>query len=140
MLKSEKGWMVMVPHLSAAPVLGSRPTSRSPLDADSGRLRELLRQPEAIEYGENFIVHREGPEATPYLPNVIVSTQPLRPSGRLRHSDHGATSATTSARSRNIKLSWSEMKTSQQPAVGEGLPVLLRHPQDAPPGALANGR
>ena len=32
--------------------------------------------PEAIEYGENLIVHREAVEATPYLPNVIVSTSP----------------------------------------------------------------
>ncbi|MFN7972611.1 MAG: hypothetical protein U0166_09725 [Acidobacteriota bacterium] len=29
-----------------------------------------------LEYSENFIVHREGPEAMPYLPNVIVTSNP----------------------------------------------------------------
>ncbi|MBI4339432.1 MAG: molybdopterin-dependent oxidoreductase, partial [Chloroflexi bacterium] len=42
-----------------------------PFYTDTGRLNAYCDIPEAIEYGENFIVHREGPEATPYLPNVI---------------------------------------------------------------------
>ena len=50
-----------------------------PFYTDTGRLHAYCDDPEAIEYGENFIVHREGPEATPYLPNVIVSSNPLRP-------------------------------------------------------------
>ena len=41
-------------------------------------------EPEAIEYGENFIVHREGPEATPYLPNAIFTTNPY-----VRPDDYG---------------------------------------------------
>ena len=51
-----------------------------PFYTDTGRMHAYCDIPEAIEYGENFIVHREGPEATPYLPNVIVSTNPyIRP-------------------------------------------------------------
>jgi nitrate reductase / nitrite oxidoreductase, alpha subunit len=51
-----------------------------PFYTDSGRLSAYCDLPEAIEYGENLIVHREGVEATPYLPNVIVSTSPfIRP-------------------------------------------------------------
>jgi nitrate reductase alpha subunit len=48
-----------------------------PFHTDTGRMHAYADVPEAIEYGENFIVHREGPEATPYLPNVIVSSNPL---------------------------------------------------------------
>ncbi len=48
-----------------------------PFFTDTGRLNAYCDIPEALEYGENFVVHREGPEATPYLPNVIVSTNPL---------------------------------------------------------------
>src|SRR3990172_3292078 len=48
-----------------------------PFYTDTGRLNSYCDIPEAIEYGENFIVHREGPEATPYLPNVIITTNPL---------------------------------------------------------------
>ena len=51
-----------------------------PFYTDTGRLHAYADVPEAIEYGENFIVHREGPEATEYLPNVIVSSNPyIRP-------------------------------------------------------------
>jgi nitrate reductase alpha subunit len=48
-----------------------------PFWTDTGRLNSYCDIPEAITFGENFIVHREGPEATPYLPNAIVSTNPL---------------------------------------------------------------
>src|SRR5262249_56890851 len=55
-----------------------------PFWTDTGRLNSYCDLPEAILHGENFIVHREGPEATPYLPNVIVSSNPL-----LRPEDFG---------------------------------------------------
>lgn len=45
-----------------------------PFFTDCGRLAAYCDIPEAIEYGENIISHREGPEGTPYLPNVIVSS------------------------------------------------------------------
>ncbi|MEE8169356.1 MAG: hypothetical protein V3T70_02300, partial [Phycisphaerae bacterium] len=47
-----------------------------PFYTDTVRLHAYSDAREAIEYGENFIIHREGPEATPYLPNVIVSENP----------------------------------------------------------------
>jgi nitrate reductase alpha subunit len=51
-----------------------------PFYTDCGRLASYCDLPEAIEFGENLIVHREAVEATPYLPNVIVSTSPfIRP-------------------------------------------------------------
>src|SRR5262245_15298095 len=55
-----------------------------PFHTDTGRMHAYADVPEAIEYGENFIVHREGPAATPYLPNVIVSSNPL-----VRPEDYG---------------------------------------------------
>jgi nitrate reductase alpha subunit len=82
-----------------------------PFFTDTGRLHAYADVPEAIEYGENFIVHREGPEATPYLPNVIVSSNPLiRPedyglSPDDEHWDHRTV--------RNIKLPWSEVKKTK---------------------------
>ncbi|MCP4247664.1 MAG: molybdopterin-dependent oxidoreductase, partial [bacterium] len=47
-----------------------------PFHTDTGRMHAYTDVPEAIEYCENFFIHREGPEATPYLPNVIVSSDP----------------------------------------------------------------
>src|SRR4030065_660754 len=44
-----------------------------PFYTDTGRLNGYCVIPEAIEYGENIISHREGPAPTPYLPNVIVA-------------------------------------------------------------------
>ncbi len=66
---------------------------------------------QVIEYGENFIVHREGPEATPYLPNVIVSANPfVRPEDygiplNAEHWDHRTI--------RNVKLPWRQVKTTK---------------------------
>lgn len=79
-----------------------------PFHTDTGRLNAYADIPEAIDYGENFIVHREGPEATPYLPNVIVSSNPY-----LRPNDYGipANAEHWDERSvRNIKMPWSEVK------------------------------
>jgi nitrate reductase alpha subunit len=79
-----------------------------PFHTDTGRLHAYADVPEAIEYGENFIVHREGPEATPYLPNVIVSANPyVRPEdygipADAEHWDHRTI--------RNVKLPWPQVK------------------------------
>ena len=84
-----------------------------PFWTDTGRMHSYVDIPEAIEYGENFIVHREGPEATPYLPNVIVSTNPL-----IRPEDYGIAQDNIDADMRtvrNIKLPWSEVKNSKNP-------------------------
>lgn len=82
-----------------------------PFYTDTGRMHAYTDVPEAIEYGENFSVHREGTEATPYLPNVIVSTNPY-----IRPDDYGIpeTAEHWDERTvRNIKKPWSEVKTSK---------------------------
>jgi nitrate reductase alpha subunit len=82
-----------------------------PFYTDTGRLHAYADVPEAIDCGENFIVHREGPEATPYLPNVILSTNPLvRPDDYgipldAEHWDHRTI--------RNVKLGWREIKSTK---------------------------
>jgi nitrate reductase alpha subunit len=82
-----------------------------PFHTDTGRLHAYADVPEAIEYGENFIVHREGPEATPYLPNVIVSANPF-----IRPQDYGVlpTAKHWDDRTiRNIKMPWAQVKTTK---------------------------
>jgi nitrate reductase alpha subunit len=82
-----------------------------PFHTDTGRMHAYSDIPEAIEYGENFIVHREGPEATQYLPNVIVSSNPyIRPDdyGIPRDAEHWDERTI-----RNIKLSWKETKQTK---------------------------
>jgi len=88
-------------------------TDGIPFYTDTGRLNAYCDIPEAIEYGENFVVHREGPEATPYQPNVIVSTNPL-----VRPDDYGIPAAAEDAdlrTVRNTKLGWAEVKRTQNP-------------------------
>jgi nitrate reductase alpha subunit len=82
-----------------------------PFFTDTGRMHAYADVPEAIEYGENFIVHREGPEATPYLPNVIVSSNPF-----IRPEDYGipANAEHWDDRTvRNVKLPWAKVKTTK---------------------------
>ena len=84
-----------------------------PFYTDTGRLNSYCDIPEAIEYGENFIVHREGPEATPYLPNVIVSSNPL-----VRPEDYGIPldALHWDLRTvRNVKLPWDKVKQTKNP-------------------------
>jgi nitrate reductase / nitrite oxidoreductase, alpha subunit len=81
-----------------------------PFWTDTGRLNSYTDIPEAILHGENFIVHREGPEATPYLPNVIVSTNPL-----IRPDDFGVPIDAMhwdERTIRNVKLSWEQVKST----------------------------
>ena len=82
-----------------------------PFYTDHGRLQAYTDVPEAIDYGENFIVHREGTEATPYLPNVIVSSNPY-----IRPNDYGIplTAEHWDERTiRNVKLAWPEVKQTK---------------------------
>ncbi len=79
-----------------------------PFYTPTGRLQSYRDESEAIEYGENFMVHREGPEATPYLPNVIVSTNPY-----VRPDDYGISPDAQDPdlkTVRNIKMAWSDVK------------------------------
>jgi nitrate reductase alpha subunit len=89
-----------------------------PFHTDTGRMNSYCDIPEAIDYGENFIVHREGPEATPYLPNVIVSTNPL-----IRPNDYGIPQSEMDPDKRtvrNIKLGWSDVKKTKNPLWEQG--------------------
>ena len=98
-----------------------------PFLTDTGRLHAYTDVPEAIEYGENFIVHREGPEATPYLPNVIISTNPyVRPEdyGIPRDAEHWDERTV-----RNIKLPWKEVKETKNFLWEKGFQFLLLTPK-----------
>ena len=82
-----------------------------PFHTDTGRMHAYSDIPEAIEYGENFIVHREGPEATPYLPNVIVSTNPY-----VRPDDYGISQGAEhwdDRTIRNVKMGWGAVKDTE---------------------------
>jgi len=89
-----------------------------PFHTDDGRLHSYCDIPEAIEYGENFVCHREAVEATPYMPNVIVSTNPyIRPEDYGIPRDHmGADERHV----RNIKMPWSEVKKTKNPLWEKG--------------------
>ena len=89
-----------------------------PFFTDTGRLNAYCDIPEAVEYGENFIVHREGPEATPYLPNAIVSANPyVRPeSYGIPESDEDPDARQV----RNIKKPWREIKATVNPLWKKG--------------------
>jgi len=82
-----------------------------PFYTEHGRLQAYADVPEAIEYGENFVVHREGTEATPYLPNVIVSSNPY-----IRPNDYGIplTAEHWDDRTvRNVRMPWTEVKKTK---------------------------
>jgi nitrate reductase / nitrite oxidoreductase, alpha subunit len=98
-----------------------------PFYTDTGRMHAYVDIPEAIEYGENLIVHREAVEATPYLPNVIVSTSPY-----LRPRDYGIAldELDGDARSvRNTMMSWAEVKATENPLFAEGYRYLCLTPK-----------
>ncbi|MDA0999015.1 MAG: molybdopterin-dependent oxidoreductase [bacterium] len=84
-----------------------------PFFSPTGRLQAYNDEPEVIEYGENLIVQREGPEGTPYLPNVIVSSSPF-----IRPEDYGIPREHMGwgeRQVRNIKLPWKEAKETKNP-------------------------
>lgn len=86
---------------------------KMPFWTDTGRLNAYCDIPEAILHGENFIVHREPPEATPYLPNVIVSSNEL-----IRPEDFGLSKDAMhwdERTIRNIRLPWSEVRNTKNP-------------------------
>ncbi len=98
-----------------------------PFYTDHGRLSAYCDLPEAIAYGENLIVHREGPEATPYLPNVIVSSSPY-----CRPRDYGipVEDMDPDRRTvRNVKQPWSRVKHTVNPLWAEGFRFLCSTPK-----------
>lgn len=93
-------------------------TDSVPFYTDTGRLNAYCDIPEAIEYGENFVVHREGPEGTPYLPNVIVTSNPF-----IRPDDYGISPEAMhwdDRTVRNIKMPWHEVKNTKNPLWEKG--------------------
>jgi nitrate reductase alpha subunit len=98
-----------------------------PFYTDSGRLHSYCDLPEAIEYGENLCVHREAVEATPYLPNVIVSTSPF-----VRPVDFGIPLDTLDPdlrQVRNIKMPWEQVKQTANPLWGQGYQFFCSTPK-----------
>jgi nitrate reductase / nitrite oxidoreductase, alpha subunit len=98
-----------------------------PFYTDTGRMHGYVDIPEAIEYGENLIVHREAVEATPYLPNVIVSTSPY-----IRPQDYGIPASEVDAelrQVRNLKMSWDEVKRTRNPLFDAGYRFLCLTPK-----------
>ncbi|HUG08229.1 MAG TPA: molybdopterin-dependent oxidoreductase [Acidimicrobiia bacterium] len=98
-----------------------------PFYTDTGRMNAYCDLPEAIDYGENLIVHREAVEATPYLPNVIVSTSPW-----IRPNDYGIDAGDLDAdrrQVRNIKMSWPEVRGTVNPLFDEGYRFLCLTPK-----------
>ncbi|HTK78268.1 MAG TPA: molybdopterin-dependent oxidoreductase [Gemmataceae bacterium] len=98
-----------------------------PFWTDTGRLNAYCDIPDAIRHGENFIVHREGPEATPYLPNVIVTSNPL-----VRPDDFGVPRAAMhwdERTVRNVKLPWAEVKKTENPLWKAGFNFYLLTPK-----------
>ncbi len=84
-----------------------------PFYTDTGRLNTYCDIPEAIEYGENLISHRESPEATPYLPNVIVTNSRF-----VRPEDYGIpldAMGWDERTVRNVKMPWEQVKQTQNP-------------------------
>jgi len=98
-----------------------------PFYTDTGRMHAYVDIPEAIEYGENLIVHREAVEATPYLPNVIVSTSPY-----VKPVDYGIPLDSIDAdlrAVRNVKMSWSKVKGTKNPLMERGYRFLCLTPK-----------
>jgi nitrate reductase alpha subunit len=89
-----------------------------PFYTDTGRMNSYVDIPEAIDYGENLISHREAVEATPYLPNVIVSTSPY-----VRPKDYGIPLDSIDAghrQVRNVKMAWSDVRKTVNPLFEQG--------------------
>lgn len=98
-----------------------------PFYTDCGRLAAYCDLPEAIDAGENLVVHREGTEATPYLPNVIVSSSPF-----LRPKDHGIAldEMDPDLRTvRNVKMPWSLVKQTVNPLWAQGFRYFCSTPK-----------
>ncbi|MEX1134647.1 MAG: molybdopterin-dependent oxidoreductase [Acidimicrobiia bacterium] len=98
-----------------------------PFYTDTGRMNAYCDLPEAIDYGENLIVHREAVEATPYLPNVIVSSSPW-----LRPKDYGIPLDDLDAdrrQVRNVKMPWSEVRRTVNPLFEQGFRFLCLTPK-----------
>jgi len=126
MLKSEKGYMVMV-RTYPREMYWEEVNESKPIWSRTGRFETYRVEPEAIEYGENFISHREGTECTPYLPNAIMSSNPY-----VRPDDYGIPITAQhhdDKTVRNIKLPWQEIKRYSNPLWEKGYQVYCVTPK-----------
>lgn len=99
----------------------------TPFFTDTGRLHAYSDLQEAIDYGENFVVHREGPEATPYLPNVIISSNKF-----VKPKDYGlpwSREHWDERTVRNVKLPWLEAKETKNFLWEKGFKFLFLTPK-----------
>ncbi len=98
-----------------------------PFYTDCGRVAAYCDLPEALDCGENLVVHRESVEATPYLPNVIVST-----SEYIKPRDYGIplTEMDPDLRQvRNVKMPWSQVKQTANPLWAGGFHFFCSTPK-----------
>jgi len=98
-----------------------------PFYTDCGRLCGYCDLPEAIEYGENLVVHREAVEATRYLPNVIVSSSPF-----VRPKDYKIALDTIDPdlrQVRNVKMPWAAVKKTDNPLWKQGFQFFCSTPK-----------
>ena len=112
MLKSEKGWMVMTGPIRAIRS-GKRPTKANRVDA-----RRPVRIPDRTGDRRGKLRRApRGPEATPYLPNAIMSTNPY-----VRPDDYGIPSrrSTTTTSTCATSSSPGEIKRNQNPLWEKG--------------------
>ncbi len=89
-----------------------------PFYTDTGRLNAYCDIPEAIEYGENMISHRESPEATPFLPNVIVSSSRF-----IRPDDYDIPTDAMDWEERtvrNVAMDWNSVRRTINPLWKDG--------------------
>ena len=101
MLKSEKGWMVMVRTYPRHPLWEETNESQAAVDAVGPVSRPTGSSRKPSNTARTSSSHREGPEATPYLPNAIFYDA-IRTSGRM----------TTGFRSRRSTMTTSTCATS----------------------------
>lgn len=89
-------------RISDVPVSANGKVSGISPPTTTGKVELYNESDKFIKSGENFIVHREGACATPYLPNIIVSSNPF-----IRAKE-------------NVKMKWKELKVSRNPLFQEG--------------------
>jgi len=117
LLQSEKGWFMMVRTYPRVP-FWEQVNESKPMWTRTGRFENYRVEPEAIEYGENFVVGREDPEGTPYLPNVIISSNPF-----VRPDDYGIPITAMHHDDRHVrhtKLPWQEARKHVNPLWEKG--------------------
>ena len=109
-LDSDREWLMMFRTYPRIPGWEQINESR-PFHTKTGRMEFYREEEEFLNHGENFIIYREQPEATPYMNNVIVSTHSW-----INPVDYGIPHDSEDLEAiqvRNVKKSWSEVKKTE---------------------------